>query len=148
MIDVTGSPDTRPPRTGPGWTRWLVHLGLIVTAVVSVVLEPVLAIHIIVGLVFIALVIAHLVQRRRVSASLGRRLLRVGTYLQPAGRLALTDALLAALTTAMLTSGAWDWMAGHPTRIRWHALTGVVLLGFLLVHTMRRRGRLRSSRVR
>lgn len=44
----------------------------------------------------------------------------------------------------MLVSGFWDWFAGHPTKIRWHAITGVVLP----VHTARRRSRLRRSRVR
>jgi hypothetical protein len=46
-------------------TRWLVHLGLIVTAAVSLVFETVLTIHIMVGLVFVALVACHLVQRRQ-----------------------------------------------------------------------------------
>ncbi len=148
MIDPTGSAGTRPPRTRRALTRWLVHLGLIVTAVVSVAFEPVLTVHVVVGLVFIALVGAHLLQRRRVSASLSRRLLHVSSYLRPTGRLALADALLAALTTGMLVSGFWDWFAGHPTRIRWHALTGIVLLGLLVVHTVRRGRRLRSSQVR
>ena len=48
----------------------------------------------------------------------------------------------------MLASGLYDWVAGHPTRIRWHALSGVVLAGFLLVHTLRRRRRLHRSSVR
>ncbi len=149
MIDSTGPAPALPARPGRRRrTRWLVHLGLIASAVTSVTLEPVLAVHIILGLVFVALVVAHLLQRRRVSASLSRRLLRVSAFLQPAGRLALADALLAALTMGMLVSGFWDWFAGHPTRIRWHALTGVVLLGLLLVHTARRWRRLRSSQVR
>jgi hypothetical protein len=59
----------------------------------------------------------------------------------------LADALLAVLTIAMLVSGFWDWSIGHPTRIRWHAVTGVVLAGLLLVHTIGRRSRLRSSNV-
>ena len=59
----------------------------------------------------------------------------------------MADAVLGALTLVMLGSGLWDWASGHPTRIRWHAITGVLLAGFLLVHTLRRRGRLRSSRV-
>jgi hypothetical protein len=47
-----------------------------------------------------------------------------------------------------LVSGLYDWIAGHPTRIRWHALSGVALAGFLLVHTLRRRRRLHRSSVR
>ena len=60
----------------------------------------------------------------------------------------MADLVLAALTTAMLASGLWDWLASHPTTIRWHALTGVALVLLVAVHTARRRSRLRSSRVR
>ena len=117
-------------------SRWLVHLGLIATLVVSLMFEPlVLAIHIAVGLVFAVLAGLHLAQRRRVSA----RLL---------ARLALADLLLAVITAGMLASGFWDWFAGHPTKIRWHAITGVVLAILLVVHTIRRRSRLRRSAVR
>jgi len=129
--------------------RWLVHLGLIGTLVVSLVFEPlVLAIHIAVGLVFAVLTGLHLAQRRRVSASLLARLARVGILARPAGRLALADLLLAVITAGMLVSGFWDWSAGHPTRIRWHAITGVVLAILLLAHNVRRRSRLRRSAVR
>jgi hypothetical protein len=129
--------------------RWLVHLGLIATVVVSLVFEPlVLTIHIVVGLAFAVLVGAHLVQRRRVSARLAARLVRVAGLSRPAGRLALADALLAMVTLAMLVSGFWDWFSGHPTRIRWHALTGVALAILLAFHTIRRWSRLRRSAVR
>lgn len=141
-----------PGRTGvPGaLARWLVHLGLVGTTIVSLVFEPlILAIHIAVGLAFAVLSVAHLVQRRRVSARLLARLSRPGrTLAGPAGRLALADALLAALAAGMLASGFWDWLAGHPTRIRWHAITGVALTALLVVHTARRRSRLRRSKVR
>src|SRR6516162_2080853 len=130
-------------------SRWLVHLGLIATLVVSLMFEPlVLAIHIAVGLVFALLAGLHLAQRRRVSASLLARLARVRMLARPAGRLALADLLLAVITAGMLVSGFWDWSAGHPTKIRWHAITGVVLAILLVVHTIRRRSRLRRSAVR
>src|SRR5579859_3310135 len=124
--------------------RWLVHLGLIATAAVSLVFEPlVLAIHIEVGSAFAVLAGLHLAQRRRVSARLLARLSRPGRSLAgPAGRLALADALLTAITAGMLASGFWDWSAGHPTRIRWHAITGVALAVLLAVHTARRRSRM------
>ena len=67
---------------------------------------------------------------------------------RPVGRLAVSDALLVTVTVVMLVSGFWDWSLGHPTRIRWHAISGVVLSVFLLVHTLRRRRRLRLSQVR
>ena len=128
--------------------RWLVHLGLIATAVVSLVFEFVLTVHIVLGLIFCALVVAHVAQRRRTSNRLLRRLVRVTTWHQTQGRLALADLFLLVMTAAMLASGLWDWSLGHPTRVRYHAITGVVLAFVLLVHTWRRRRRLRSSRVR
>jgi hypothetical protein len=138
-----------PGRDRRALFRWLVHLGLIGTAVVSLVFEPlVLAIHIAIGLAFAVLAGTHLAQRRRVSARLLVRLARVRIPAGPAGRLALADLLLAAVTAGMLVSGFWDWLAGHPTRIRWHAITGIVLAILLLAHTVRRRRRLRRSMVR
>jgi len=127
--------------------RWWVHLGLILTLVISLVFEFVLSIHIIVGLLFLLFVGAHLVQRRRISTALVRRLARVSMLHRRAGRLALSDALLLALTVAMLTSGFVDVALGHPTRVRWHAIFGVVLAIYLAVHTIRRRTRLRSSKI-
>lgn len=127
--------------------RLLVHLGLLATAIVSLVLEPVLAIHILLGFAFVALVVIHLGQRRRVSRTLLARFARPRRLPSPGGRLALADAFLALLTVAMLASGMWDWLA-QPTRIRWHAITGVLLAGLLGVHTLRRWRRFGRSRVR
>ena len=123
-------------------------MSIAASASVSLAVEPILSLHILIGLAFIALVAAHLLQRRRVSASLLGRLVHPTGRLSPSGRLAAADLILTVLTIAMLASGLWDWLTGHPTRIRWHAITGVVLAGFLLVHTVRRRSRLRTSRVR
>lgn len=125
-----------------------VHLALITTALVSLVLEPVLAIHIGLGLTFVGLVVVHIVQRRRTTATLAARLVRVRSLPTRSGRLALADLVLATLTAAMLVSGFWDWAIGHPTTIRWHAISGVLLAGFLVVHTLRRRRRLTHSAVR
>ena len=131
-----------------GRRRWWVHLVLILSAGVSLVLEPLLTLHIALGLLFCGFVAAHLAQRRRVSVSLARRLRSPRGLVRPTGRLAVADAVLTLLTLAMLASGLWDWLAGHPTRIRWHAITGVALTGYLVVHTVRRRRRLRTSAVR
>ncbi len=62
--------------------------------------------------------------------------------------MAAADMVLLALTLVILASGLWDWLAGHPTRIRWHALSGVGLAVALVVHSVRRRRRLLSSQVR
>lgn len=121
---------------------------LIVTAAVSVALEPVLSLHILLGLGFTAFVLAHLAQRRRVSASLLRRLPHPRGWPARPGRIAFADLVLSGLTIAMLASGLWDWLSGRPTKIRWHAIAEVVLTGFLVVPTFHRRARLRTSRVR
>jgi len=103
--------------------------------------------HVVFGLAFIALVAAHLAQRRRISVNLARRLKRFDVFLRRGGRLALSDAALLVLTIAMLASGFVDLGIGHPTRIRWHALSGVALAIYLTVHTLRRRSRLGTSQV-
>ena len=128
--------------------RWWVHLGLMVTTVVSLILEPILTVHIVLGLAFTVLVVVHLVQRRRIGATLARRLGALRGLARKPDRLAVADAMLTLFTLAMFISGIWDWVLGHPTRIRWHAITGVVLAGFLLVHTLRRWRRLRTSHIR
>ena len=128
--------------------RWLVHLGLIATAVTSLIFEFVLTAHIIVGLLFVGLVVVHLAQRRRTSNRLIRRLAKVRLLNQPQGRLAVADLVLTLLTIGMLASGLWDWSLGHPTRLRFHALSGVGLAILLLTHSAARWKRMRTSRVR
>jgi hypothetical protein len=143
MTSLTASSKTRRSAL-----RWLVHVGLIVSTVTSLVLEPVLALHVAFGLVFVVLVGCHLAQRRRVSSRMAARLLKFQNLLAPAGRLALADGFLFIISWAMLLSGFWDLWAPHHTKIRWHAITGVVLTIYLAVHTIRRWKRLRFSQIR
>lgn len=128
--------------------RWLVHVTLIGSAIVSLVLEPVLTLHVAFGLVFVLFVGCHLAQRRRISKRLAGRLLKFRDLLAPPGRLALADGFLFIITLAMLVSGFWDLWAPHHTKIRWHAITGVALTLYLVVHSVRRRRRLRLSEIR
>ena len=126
----------------------MVHIGLIGSAIVSLVLEPILVLHVIFGVLFVFLVACHLAQRRRISKRLAVGLLKARGLLLPGGRLALADGFLFIVTSAMLISGFWDLWAPHHTKIRWHAITGVVMTVFLIVHTVRRRARLRISNIR
>ncbi len=119
-----------------------------VSVVISLCFEFVLTVHIVVGLVFVALVLCHLVQRRKISGKLARRLTRFTSAQAKLARMAISDALLLALTLAMLASGFVDVAIGHPTKVRWHAILGVALTVYLVVHTLRRRKRLRSSAIR
>src|ERR1019366_4224064 len=89
--------------------RWLVHLGLIATAITSLTFEFVLTLHIVLGLVFVALVAVHLGQRRRTSSRLIKRLIKVRLLNQPQGRLAMADLAPVLFTAGMLASGFWDW---------------------------------------
>jgi dolichyl-phosphate-mannose--protein O-mannosyl transferase len=118
------------------------------TAITSLVLEPLLALHVGLGFVFIFLVGCHLDQRRRISRRLASQLLRIRRILLPKGRTALVDGTLLTLTMAMLFSGFWDLLADHHTKFRWHAITGVVLTIFLVTHTAKRWKRLRVSQIR
>ncbi len=145
---VTALQAARPAGSRSALLRWSVHLLLITNAVASLVLEPILTLHVIVGLLFVGFVVVHLVQRRKTSAKLLRRLVHLRGLNRRPGRLAVADALLFVLTAGMLASGLWDLAIGHPTRIRWHAITGVILIAYLVVHTLRRRTRLRRSQVR
>jgi len=148
----------RPPTTAGERTsrsrrisaqRWWIHLALIVTVCLSLAFEPVvLTLHIVIGLAFVVLAGIHLGQRRRTSIALARRLPRPRLLNRPAGRLALADTALLMATATMFASGTWDWLTGHPTRIRWHAITGFALAVLVLLHTLRRRSRLRSSGIR
>ena len=138
----------RSSQTRSRAVRWLVHIGLIGSAIVSLVLEPILVLHVIFGVLFVFLVACHLAQRRRISKRLAVRLLKARGLLLPGSRLALADGFLFIVTSAMLISGFWDLWAPHHTKIRWHAITGVVMTVFLIVHTVRRRARLRISNIR
>ncbi len=128
--------------------RTAVHVGLLATVVASLALEPVLALHILLGLTFVGLLLIHLTQRRRVSARLLARLRAHPSPTSASARLATADLGLLAISAIMLASGLWDWRIGHPTPVRWHALSGVVLAGWLVLHTLRRRRRLVSSPIR
>jgi hypothetical protein len=145
--DASGESRERRSKGRAASQRWLVHIALIATLVLSLLLEPVLTLHIVFGLIFVSLVAAHLWQRRHVSKSLMARLRTPRGWPQPGGRLALADLALLAVTAVMLASGLWDWLAGRTT-IRWHALSGVLLTGVTIVHVVRRRRRLRRSRIR
>jgi hypothetical protein len=126
--------------------RLAVHVALLVTVLLSLALEPVLTLHIAVGLVFVGFVVVHLMQRRRTSRRLLRSLSSHIPLASPTSRLAWSDLALGALTAVMLSSGLWDWLDGR-TRIRWHAISGVVLTVVLAIHTVRRRRRLTRSAV-
>jgi hypothetical protein len=143
--NLAGVAEQLASRRRTAW-RTAVHLLLVVIAVVSLILEPVLGVHIALGLFFVWLVVMHLAQRRRTAAALLRQSRRMSW--SRSQRMAFADLLLALLTLGVLVSGIVDWALGQPTPIRWHAITGVLLAIALCIHTVRRRRRLRGSEVR
>jgi hypothetical protein len=136
--------------------RRLVHLGLALTAVVSLWAfmlargDPILTVHIGFGLLFVGLVVTHLVQRRRTGAKLLSRLARRPSWRVRSVRLAVSDLLLLVATVAVLVTGLWDWLLPHANwrGIHWHAVSGLLLTALLVVHTVRRGRRLWRSQVR
>ena len=141
------------------WARGLVHLGLSLTAGGALGTLTILyirnAIHADIGLVFVGLVIMHLVQRRRTVARMMTQLARARSFAERRIRLAGSDLLLAFITLNVLVSGVLDWNRGQPIRLpllplpfnRWHFLSGVALVLYLMFHVWKRRKRLRRSTI-
>ncbi|MCU1493436.1 MAG: hypothetical protein JWO62_1200 [Acidimicrobiaceae bacterium] len=140
------------------WARGLVHLGLLLTAVGALATLTILyirnAIHADIGLVFVGLVMVHLVQRRRTVGRMVSQLGRVRSFAERRLRLAGSDSLLAFITLNVLVSGVLDWGRGEPIQMplprpldRWHLLSGVVLVLYLIFHVWHRRKRLRRSTI-
>jgi hypothetical protein len=160
---TVGTPAQRRTQPRTAWrarSRWLVHLGLLAMAAAALGTLQLLhihnAIHADVGLAFAALVIVHLMQRRhriaRMLAQLGRVRRRAVREL----RLLASDAILAFVTVNVVVSGILDWNRGEPLLLpvlpapfdRWHLLSSVVLIVYLIVHVSRRWRRLRRSTIR
>jgi len=141
------------------WGRGLVHLGLLLTVAGALATLTILyirnAIHSDIGLVFVGLVVVHLVQRRRTVARMVSQFGRVHAFVKRRILLAGSDMLLAFITLNVLVSGVWDWSRGGPIQLplvprpfdRWHFLSGVALVLYLIFHVWHRRKRLRGSTI-
>jgi hypothetical protein len=144
-------------------TRWFVHLTLIgafAASLATVVMIPAGRLHIVVGLVFVALAGVHVAQRRRTVARLIGALARAGGWFTRRGRLAWSDLVLVLLSLNLLVSGTYDWLSGEKVMVQpreigipvrefgWHALSAIVLLVYLCVHVARRWDRVRRSTIR
>ena len=125
----------------------MVHLLLISTAIISLAFESSQQIHILLGLIFIVFIGFHFAQRRKISKVLVQQLFNVQKLTNPLVRLALSDLLLTFLSVGMLGTGLLDWWLGHPTKIRWHAIFGILLTIYLIIHSVRRRKRIRVSQI-
>jgi hypothetical protein len=139
-------------------SRWAVHLGLLCSAAAALgtlqLLHVRIAIHTDVGLVFVGLVAVHLAQRRRTLARMATQIVRARRSAGRRIRLTVSDLLLLFITLNVLVSGLLDWNRGAPIQLplprpfdRWHLVSGLVLVVYLVVHAWRRRRRLRRSTI-
>jgi hypothetical protein len=137
-----------------------VHLGLLVFAAAALGTLQLLhirnAIHAGVGLVFGGLVVVHLTQRRHRIAGMLAQVRGLRRRIARELRLLASDAVLAFITANVVVSGLLDWNQGSPLLLpvlplpfdRWHLLSSVALIVYLIVHVSRRWRRLRRSTIR
>jgi len=137
-----------------------VHLGLLAFAVAALGTLQLLhirnAIHAGVGLAFAGLVAVHLAQRRHRIAGMLAQVQGLRRRIARELRLLASDAALAFITANVVVSGLLDWNQGSPLLLpvlpppldRWHALSSVALIVYLIVHVSRRWRRLRRSTIR
>ena len=159
---AVGAPTRGPARSPTAWrarSRWLVHLGLLVSFAAAFATLQLLhvhnAIHADVGLVFAGLVIVHLAQRRHRIARMFAQLIRLGPRVEREVRLLASDAILTFITVNVVVSGILDWGRGEPLLLplpppfqRWHLTSSAVLVVYLIVHVSRRWKRIRRSTIR
>jgi hypothetical protein len=147
--------------------RWLVHLALILGFLVAVISAIFLSRkyfghsgttdHSIIGLLVLVLVIVHLTQRRLTVRQLVSRLFGHQSSTGHQTRRAESDMILWILTLNAMVSGVADFVVGHTIFLpipgpnilqKWHAMSVLVLLVYVIVHVIRRRKRLRTSHIR
>jgi hypothetical protein len=144
--------------------RWCVHLTLILTLAGSLLsliyLSHSITIHVIFGVLFMVMLLFHFFQRRRTIKSLFKRLVGVQSRSGATTRLAVSDLILELLVLNVLVSGIVDGVQHHATQFpfatelglppglsQWHKLAAIVLVVYATVHIIRRRKRLRRSRI-
>jgi hypothetical protein len=147
--------------------RWLVHLALIL-GFVGATLSPIFLSkkylghsgttdHAIIGLLVLALVVVHLIQRRHTVGRMISRLVGRRSTSGHHSRQNLSDLVLWFLTLNAMISGFVDFLDGHTVLLpipgpfifqKWHLVSVLVLLVYVIVHVARRRKRLRVSHIR
>ena len=147
--------------------RWLVHLALIL-GFLSAAVSPIFLSrkylghsgttdHAIIALLVFVLVVVHLTQRRHTVRRLILRLFDRQGSTSHRLRQAKSDTILWILTLNAMVSGVADFVVGHLILLpipgpfilqKWHAMSSLVLLVYVIVHVVRRRKLLRASRIR
>jgi len=121
------------------WRRWLIDILLIAGVIVSVIFEPFsIAVHSIIGLIFVGTVGPHLWHRRSwIRGTLSRLWQRRRLSVKLSWSLSQSFLLLALVIT-VTASGLYDWIDTH-SRIRWHAISSVILIVVVARHAWTRR---------
>jgi hypothetical protein len=144
--------------------RWYVHLALLITLAGSLLsliyLSHSITIHVVFGVAFMVLLLFHFYQRRRTIGALLKRFVGLRSRTRGTTRLAVSDIILELLVLDVLVSGVVDGISHHATEMpfasalglppglsQWHKLAAVVLVVYATVHIIRRRKRLRHSRI-
>jgi hypothetical protein len=144
--------------------RWYVHLTLLVSLVGSLLsliyLSHSITLHVVFGVVFMVMLLFHFFQRRRIIKSLLKRLVGRQSRVRVTTRLAVSDIILELLVLDVLVSGIVDGVHHQATQFpfasalglppglsQWHKLAALVLVGYAIVHVIRRRKRLRRSHI-
>jgi hypothetical protein len=113
--------------------------------------------HAIIGLLVLAIVMVHLTQRRHTVKRLLAHLLSPTSSSSQHPYQAHSDTILWILTLNAVVSGVVDFLMGHMILLpipgpfilqKWHALSSLILLAYVIVHVVRRRKRLWSSHIR
>ena len=146
--------------------RWLIRVLLIVGFPASA-LSPVFLSrrylgpsgttdHAVVSLVVPALALVHLWQRRHTVKRLATQLLRPRHARSGDSFQAESNLMRWILTLNAMVSGVADYLVGRPIYLRvlgpfilqkWHAMSALVLLAYVITHVIRRRRRLRLSHI-
>lgn len=159
MTSVSESPKSI---VGGERRRRYVHLGLLIGlagALLSLTyLSHSITIHVVLGVLFMAFLVAHLYQRRRTVRSLAKRLITRGR--SKSRRVAISDTILEFLGVNVLVSGIVDRLHHQATYLpllqnlglppgltRWHQLSSIILVIYVIVHVSRRKKRLRRSHI-
>jgi hypothetical protein len=117
----------------------MIDMLLISGGIVSVIFEPLsIAVHSIVGLVFVGTVGPHLWHRRSWIRGALSRLWQCGR-LSARLRWGVSQSfLLLVLVLTVTASGLYDWLDAR-SRIRWHAISSVILIVVVARHAWTRR---------
>jgi hypothetical protein len=121
------------------WRRWMIDILLIVGGIVSVIFEPLsIAVHSVLGLIFVGTVGPHLWHRRSwIRGTLSRLWQRRRLSVKLSWSLSQSFLLLALVIT-VTASGLYDWIDTRST-IRWHAISSVILIVVAARHAWTRR---------